>query len=304
MNGRPVLLHVGYVKTGSTWLQRNFTDNAALGLKELFRRGAVRDLVIAPYPLWYDVTPVRQAIAEGMAACREVGAVPVVTHERLTGSAVAGGYDAPILAQRLAELFPSGRVLLLFREQRDHLRSIYSEYVNGGGACSLETFTFPPLVAKVPLFDLRFLEFDRIIRVDHELFGERAVLALPFELFKRDPVAFCNRVLTFVGLDRVVDSLPTDPVRVSHGALTLTLLRHANLLFYRGNSNPAAPVHWPTGRRIARAVGRLVPRAVHDAVDRRRRRWIDQAIGDRFDESNRRTADLTRFDLGTFGYRV
>jgi hypothetical protein len=207
------------------------------------------------------------------------------------------------MATRLAELFPNGRVLLVFREQRSHLHSIYNEYVNGGGACSLEVFTFPPLVAKMPLFDLRFLEFHRLIRCYQGLFGASNVLALPFELFRRDPVDFCNSILAFMDLSPVAD-LPTEAERVSRGAAEIALTRYANLFFYRGNSNPAAPVHWPIARRVARGIGRVMPGGVDRVIDRRRRRWIEQAIGDRFGESNRRTAELSGFDLAAFGYSI
>ncbi len=188
------LLHIGYMKTGSTWLQTRVLNDPAAGLLALASREALTEILVRPSVLDYDAEAVRALVAGPLAVCEKRGLVPVISHERLSGNPISGGFDSTIVADRLAELFPMARVAIVIREQRSFLTSFYNEYVCGGGACSLASFLHPPPGAKLPLFNARFLEYHRLIEYYHEAFGRERVLVLPFETLARDRLAFCNRL--------------------------------------------------------------------------------------------------------------
>lgn len=298
---RPVLLHVGYMKTGSTWLQRHVTNNRADGFMEIANRKAIRELLIQPNDLWYDPAPFRRHIAARLDEARGLNLTPVVTQERLAGNPISGGIDSNSLALRLLDLFVDARVLIVIREQRSHLLSIYNEYVNGGGSCSLDSFLHPPPGAKLPLFDYRFLEFHRLIGRYQELFVHERVKVLPFELFRRDRDAFCREIYGF--MDRSFRGLmPGQALRPSMGAAAVQIRRRLNFLFCRDNSNPSAPWRVPGVARASGWMGKLVPGAVDRAILARQRARIARFVGDRYAESNRLTQLATGLPLADYGY--
>lgn len=297
------LLHVGYVKTGSTWLQKHLTNNESIGFREAADRRELTYRLIKPYLLWYDAEAFWQHVRPQMEWCQNASLVPVLTHERMAGNPISGGYDSTIIADRLVELFPEGRVLIVIREQRDHIRSIYNEYVSGGGACSFQRFIHPPKGAKIPLFDARFLEFHHLISYYQKLFGPERVLVLPFELFVRDGIAFCNKVIRFAGA-QPVSHVDTEVVRSSLGAATIALKRHTNFFLYRDDSNPAAPFHVSTIEKLIRRFDQWIPSPLHGYARERREREIEAAFHECYVASNHQTARLTGLDLAKFGYMV
>ena len=90
------------------------------------------------------------------------------------------------LAERLRATFPEARILLVFREQRALIRSMYSQHITDGGVESLGRFldTPEPRLGRKPSFNLAVYEFDRLIALYRQLFGPDQVLALPVELLE------------------------------------------------------------------------------------------------------------------------
>lgn len=297
------LIHIGYVKTGSTWLQRHLMNNQEAGFMEVATRASIVHYLIKPYILNYDPNPIKEEVNKLMRKCQENSLVPVVTHERLAGNPISGGYDGPIIADRLASLFPNGRILIVIREQRAHLRSIYNEYVNGGGSCSLAQFVCPPDGAKLPLFDFRFLEFHRLIEYYYSRFGHQNVLVLPFEFFVCKPLAFCNRISIFASA-KSLTSVPYTKERISKGMLAVALERYLNFFFYRDNSNPAAPFRIPLIKKIVRIIDVATPSIINQHLRQKSDIFTAQIIGERYKESNRKTSQYTNQSLEDFDYMV
>src|SRR5207249_4652293 len=91
----PVLLHVGYHKTGSGWLRRVFFCNPQTGFGWLGKdpgRHPIRRLVAAR-PLEFDAAAFRGEFEELARPLEEQGLFPVLSFERLTGHPDSGGYD-------------------------------------------------------------------------------------------------------------------------------------------------------------------------------------------------------------------
>ena len=64
----------------------------------------------------------------------------------------------------------------------------------------------------------------------------------------------------------------------------------------------ASPVFWRLGKRIDRLS--LAPRQAVDREEAKLRRTIEETVGDRYVESNRRTAELIGVDLGAYGWMI
>jgi hypothetical protein len=309
-----VILHIGYHKTATSWLQRHLFSNPRSGLQTIGKVGddhPVRQLVRA-HALGFDAAAHRARLETLLGPIREEGLVPVVSWERLSGHAVSGGFDSKELADRLHAVFPEGKVLAVIREQRGVIVSTYKQYVMAGGRARVEEFLEPPPSRnmRLPRFDLRFYEYEHLLGHYQSLFGRDAVLVLPYDQFTLQPADFVAAICAFAGRpasDRLLSSLPyRDVRRQSHTALELSIRRRGNA-FGRSELNPAPALDSKLLRRVMKtaehaARGRLVPERTRAKREASLRETVDRIVGDRFRESNRRTAELTGLDLAGYGW--
>src|SRR6266511_2043126 len=213
----PVLIHIGYHKTGTNWLQRHFFGDSRTGLQWVGKSGGdhpARQLVRAR-PLEFDAAASRAQFEPLLRRAGTEGLLPVVSYERLSGHPFSGGHDSKEIANRLKEVFPEAKVLVVIREQRSMILSTYKQYVKAGGPSSLPRFLAPPRSTsmRVPWFDLRQFEYEHLLRHYRAVFGEEAVLALAFDQFVRDPPAYVAAIGRFAGHpvdDELLASLPFD----------------------------------------------------------------------------------------------
>jgi hypothetical protein len=299
------LVHVGYHKTGTSWLQGVLADPRA-GFASFPRRDLLDRLVLAP-PFRFDREEVRAFFARAVAEARSKSLVTAFSHERLSGNPHSGGYDAPLLADRLADVFPGARILIVIREQKSMIASVYKQYVLEGGVQSLGSYLHPPRSgrARIPLFRFSFFEYDALVDHYQRRFGRERVLVLCFEELRRDARAFAARIASFAGLPPPGE-LSTAPVNVAPSALATALQRPANLLLVRDTLNPLGWSEDPRlhegVRRAVASLERLVPRSLRRMLDRRLSERVTVEVGDRYRESNRATRTLTGLDLARHGY--
>jgi hypothetical protein len=308
----PILLHIGYHKTGSRWLRFLFFGNPDTGFGWVDKSGPdhpVRRLVGAR-PLEFDAEASRAEFEPLLRRIVDAGLSPVVSFERFSGNPFSGGYDSKEIADRLAQVFPDARVLAVVREQRSMILSTYKQYVREGGALPVTKFMLPPTSRsmRVPWFDLRHFEYHHLLAYYGRLFGPERVLALPYEQFVADPRSFVEQIARFAGrpLDEAkLGSLPFDS-KTNPGppATAIAVRRWLNGLGVRSDLNPAPPLASPAFWRLGKRIDRLglAPHRTVAAEEEKLRRAIAETVGDRYVESNRRTSGLIGVDLGAYGW--
>ena len=313
-----VLLHIGYPKTGSGWLRRKFFADPRTGFGKIGKSGARHPVprLVAARPLEFDAAAARKEFDPFLQRVESQGLLPVVAFERLTGHPFSGGYDSKEIADRLRQTFPDGRVLVVIREQRSMILSTYSQYVREGGAWRLANFLDPPVTKsmRIPWFDFRHFEYHHLLRYYQHLFGRDSVLALTFEQFRADPAAFVSELARFAGRplgDGVLSSLPfAELSNPSPSPTAVEIRRRLNRLGWPADVNPT-PVF--TSEAITRPLKRigislsqsqLGPRQLNARREAALRRLVAEAVGDRYAESNRITAELTGVDLAAYGWTL
>ncbi len=313
----PVLVHIGYHKTGTNWLQRHFFGDSRTGLQWVGKSGGdhpARQLVRAR-PLEFDAAASRAQFEPLLRRAGTEGLLPVVSYERLSGHPFSGGHDSKEIANRLKEVFPEAKVLVVIREQRSMILSTYKQYVKAGGPSSLPRFLAPPRSTsmRVPWFDLRQFEYEHLLRHYRAVFGEEAVLALAFDQFVRDPPAYVAAIGRFAGHpvdDELLASLPFDArSNQALSAIEVAVKRRRNHLAMRSEVNPAPVFESRPLKRLVRLatsppIEALVPRRLAERSEASLRQEVAEIVGDRYRESNRATAELTGIDLGGYGWTV
>ena len=86
-----VLLHVGYHKTGSSWLQRRVFAAPESGFEWLGRPWQARQQIVAPHPLAFDPAAARAHYQPEIESAQAKGRIVVFSDERFSGNPHSGG---------------------------------------------------------------------------------------------------------------------------------------------------------------------------------------------------------------------
>lgn len=305
-----MLIHVGLMKAGSTWLQNHLFNNEDSGFGLVSPKIWYNRKITQPNELEFSPDECRAFFKEQIRAVEGKGQCPVLSSERFAGSIHSGGYDTALIARRLKVLFPDAKILLVIREQESIAPSVYKEYINEGGLGTIRNYFEPPYFPPhLPGFDFGFLEYDRLIRCYHGLFGAENVLVLPLEMLKTDPGEYASRIVSFAGCGKVPE-LPF--ARLENQALragTSAVRRCFNMLTLCSplNGHSFMALSYKQFKRInpaIRCLDTLLPGPVHGLVNTNWKKDIRRLLKGRYQESNRRTSKLIGIDLSDYGYEL
>jgi hypothetical protein len=216
------LLHIGYPKAGSTFLQRWFDTHPQLahrygalaGLRdmhELAREGTTRRSVL------YRVTS-----NEEFSAPRPDAGQERVDYKRPRELGVAESQDH--VCALLAGLFPNATVLIVTRGFRSMILSSFSQYVRTGGDVDLVQKLRPAEKGDEPqTTDL--WNYDRLIGVYQRAFGMEKVMVMPYELLRDDMGAFIGTLAGRLG----IEAIPASPRRVNESLSSTELYWYPRL---------------------------------------------------------------------------
>jgi len=303
---REPVIHIGYHKTATTWLQRRLFGREDLGYRRL-RLQQDGEFVTHLDDFEFDAERCRAQQEDALEACERDGLVPVFSHERLSGSPHSGGYDSRMLADRVLEVFPEARVLICIREQRAMILSCYAQYVKAGGPYSLHRYLHPR-TRRRPGFRFDYFAYDRLIAYYQERLGRNSVHVSCYEQLQDEPQVWIQDVTDFCGGEAPPASATDEVVNPSIGPTALATLRWLNPFVQPESVTGWSPVaiawlHRPA-TLLAKGIDHGAPRAADDLIRRRWRRRVDRDTQGRYEASNRRTAELTGLDLARWSYRL
>lgn len=230
-----VVIHIGWHKTASTYLQNGFFRQIGANFQPL---AAFPEGVRAPEGIesLIELVESRDAFSAGLlrkAVLPPSGdspALTVISHEEISGH--PHGYamiDPFVAARNLAAAFPRARIVAVIRNQFDYILSLYAYRVavRGHEYRSLSRFLEEDGAAGL----LRHLQYDRLIQEYVRLFGAANVLVLPLDMLRSDPGTFFVKLSDFMGVPNASapDSRPANTG--TRQAMLLVLLRPLNWLF-------------------------------------------------------------------------
>lgn len=298
-----LLIHPGFHKTGTTWLQEElFTDQRLF--RSLLSAQQIDDLIVRPHDFRFDAAAVETEIGNLVRATPD-DIVSVISSEILVGNPIFGARDGMQLANRLAKVARNAKILLTIRNQRSVLRAIYQQYVKRGGTLTPDDFFGPAPEPGYFGFSTDGIAFDRYAVHYAELFGADNVMILPQELLAQDPDQFFLHIVQFA-----TGSPPPPDVKVSNkrGA-GVSPPMGGTPLFRLANHIRRTPIH-PGGPRWLSPIGNLVFRAGYRQrlFSQRYLREVEAAIARHFAvdfaPANRILQRYCPVELAKLGYPV
>jgi hypothetical protein len=227
------IVHIGYHKTATTWLQTHFFPSVRN--YRFAGKAALESAILNEHALAYDPADARARLLQGETAPANV----ILSHEAFSGTPHVGGLQGfyPTgMAQRLRATLPESRIVVILRNQIDIVPTAYKQYVRVGGTHRIDRYIHAAerqMVGvhkprKIPSFSLDHFNFDRLIGLYEELFGRERVHVFLYESFKHDPRAFLSDMAERLDFDVDVADLPLAAENVSFRRNTLAMARLLN----------------------------------------------------------------------------
>lgn len=254
------LIHIGYHKTATTWMQAQFfTPEHGFGM--LADHQEIHDRVTRPHGLVFEPGPMQALIAERAAALPGAH-VPVVSSEILSGHPFHGGRQSDEYAHRLHAIAPGAKVLISIRAQLKILPSVYMQYLLRGGTMPCDMFFDGTHWPGFHRFDPVHFEYHRLVALYQRLFGAENVHVLTQESLGADQEGACARLAEFAGAGayRGLSEAARSARGVSYPEYAVPVLRRINYIQHSVvNPRPVVSVGFtPAG--LYRAAGYVLRR--------------------------------------------
>lgn len=308
------LVHIGFHKTASTWLQRELfhfdselfcplspdrNPNSGKFIGKHFVRN--RELyLLSSFDM--NTAVIHQQIEAALAKIDPGDRVPVISYERLSGNPHASSFDARIIADRIRAAFPAARIFCVIREQKDMILSTYFQYLKIGGTDSARGYLTRSYDGRRPGFSPAAFNYLELIGYYREIFPPDNVLVLPYEMLRDTPGGFLQRLGEFTGTD--LDGL-ADRATVSHNPRRADFLvprfPFLNLFRCQSSVNGYSPLCLPGGEFVLDGLDSLT-QVSNRKHQRRVKRQVEAIIGDRYAVANREVSDIIGIDLSRYGY--
>lgn len=312
-----LLIHIGFHKTGTSYLQKLIFNDTAGGFRTPVNRHLLRDMFVQTDPFTFDAAVARGLFLPQLEQTVAEHLVPVLTHEQFSGQPAGNGYglrrrerevSRKEVADRLHASFPEARVLIVIREQRAMIRSIYKWLVCGWeGRLSARIDQFldqSPLDRGFsPLFHFGYLEYHWVVWYYRHLFGESSVLTLPYEWLGADPAAFVNRIRQFMYLPPT-EEVPRAYVNAGKSAATCQVKRWLNRILVSPNRPGTISGSEQWAASFVKKLNRHLPAAIHSASEKALSQQIERLVAGVYAESNEKTSIMTGIDLAALGYEM
>ena len=306
---RPVLFHVGFHKTGTTWMQeRVFVPQ--MGFRPLMSHQEVRELITGPNRLEFDPEPARSFISESTDGLRSDSGVQfVLSSELLCGNPFSGNRECADFAHRIAEIDVPTKILITVREQLSMITATYAQYVRRGGTLTIDQF-----LDRAPVgfegFSPSVFCYDRVVSLYQRLIGKENICVVPREAILRDRLKELNHIRSFCGLEPLpeLDARLETRVNTSTPEWLLPLDRRLNG-FRRSAANPNPIVNIGRAASGLSKVGEVVMHRVglrSEVSERSASAIVRDRFSDYFRPSNNRLQELVgpRYSFSDLGYRL
>lgn len=312
---RKTLIHIGYQKTASTWLQTQFFNHPDLRFNTPFTSREIKEKIIHPHAFLFDPTLLQTFLEERVSAIPDNETLLIST-ESISGSFFSDGSDAFERANRIKTLFPDATILINIREQQAMLRSSYKHYVKVLGTLSIKEWLNASnrnTKAKLAIFNPIRYQYHYLISHYQSLFGRNNVLVLPCEQLWQSPELFAQKIADFAEIDLPITV--RENLHYQHrsnkglSAFTANTKRHINRFFMYDaslNPKPLLPLNIDndTLKHLAYRLDRRLPKNIKLRSEKKLSNIIEQWTEHTFQESNRITMELTGLKLNDYGYDI
>ena len=299
------LIHIGYQKTGSTFLQFN-VFNESYGFYNPFDRysSEVVQKLIITNPFEFNGHQTQKYFSKKFRDAEKDNLCPVISAEDLSGHLVAYRTYEKEVSLRLKETFPEAKILIIVRKQQSIIKSAWRHYLRNKGPQPLSRFIGKQYMKDgfSPILRLDKLKYDLTVNQYQNLFGRENVLVLPFELLKLDQKEYIKKILEFSEVEPKEQQELYEPANLSPRAIELLVFNKLGFFMHKDTLGEKTYLLEKIINKFSILARLITPESVNKRIEKSWDTYIEEMTRDYYCDSNRNLSTLTGLDLANFGY--
>lgn len=195
----PVVFHIGFHKTGTTWLQNSyFADGDSFNLLSDAAR-PWDDPILRQLIATSNADFNRETLEHLIQLKYKKNKLNIISAERLSGHPISGGHDAQQIAERIHSRPAKDRIVITTRQVNSFCGSVYKQMIREGYCGTANTFFLGGHWKTLGTTKDYFLQ-EKTITFYKNKFGDENVLVLSFEEFKKDKLSYIKKLNDFLGI--------------------------------------------------------------------------------------------------------
>lgn len=297
-----LVFHIGYHKTGTSWLQQVYFP-AHPGIHSICDSRKPWDdeflqALIGASDRKFNAAKCQDLLLNRVndIQVEQDKSVILVSAERLSGHPFSGGHDSLRIAERIYACAPEARIFCVVRNQLDMISSIYKQLIAEGLPGRLDDLLHAQHWKGVG-FDVGFYEYDLMVEKYHSVFGVEHCRIIPYEFMCSDLTGYLKCLCEFFRIAEMMQPKTEDIVNKSLPSRGLDAFRRLNY-FRRSELNPF-PM-FTLNNQLYTSLTRVLG-FVYGALPGRRSFLNDQQqawIKEYYRASNSRLNTMLGFDVG------
>ncbi len=227
-----IVCHIGFPKTGTTYLQKqvfpkikyiNYVDWTQVNQIKI-----LLDNIINQDDSYYN----KDASQRQLMDFQKMDLNMLLSYEPLTGHHIRTQFPNRTQIARRLKALGINKIIITIRNQTDVLESTYKQYIKSGGVLKISNF-FDWNNNSMPYFYRDYFNYERIIDLYVEIFGQENVLVIQYEDIFTDRAKFDRQLAPFLNLNQLeLEDLSPVKVNKSLSNLNTKLLRIINHFTY------------------------------------------------------------------------
>lgn len=199
------VIHIGYHKTASTFLQNNLFPY--IDVNYAFMANRNRDILNNIETKDFKIELHNEYMNELFGEKKYN--VDLISHEALSGFPDGKRPEASfIIADNLKKIYPDAKILIVLRNQFDYILSFYTYRVAVKGEEYRSFKIFLKKAEKKGLF--KKMIYHELVDYYIKLFGHENILLIPMEVLRSDENTFLKDITNFIGvpLPKIISNTP------------------------------------------------------------------------------------------------
>ncbi len=301
------LLHIGYAKTGSTFLQFNIFK-PDYGFYNAFDQhfAQVIQRFILCNSFTYDAVATLKYFKDKYAVAKSQGLKPVISAESLSGQLFANNNIEKAISLRLKETFPDAKILIVIRNQKAIIKSAWKHYLRNNGAQTIDRFIRKEGIKQgfTSILNMDRFQYHFLVKQYQKLYGKENVLVLPFELLKINQKEYVNKILAFSGTCKEFKEDIYPPANVARTPVELFIRHKIGFYMNVDRYGDKKVFLQKVLDKVCPLVAKITPDCVNKSIDKSWDRYLDLLIDGYYQDSNNILAEITGLDLKEYHYEI
>ncbi len=204
VNNNKVYIHLGLHKTGSTFFQKKFypmySEFNYKHLRDASTLSEFNQYILRENALTFSLEHAKTLFYKHLSPNETEQGILTLCEEQFSGFPLQDALNRKMIFDRLLAFFPNANFVIVLRNQKDFVKSMYAEYLKKGGTATLKNF----LTRKDSTLNfsrgsyLKYFDYYNCIK---NRVTEKKVKVLYYEDLNYNPELFFNELNSFFNLN-------------------------------------------------------------------------------------------------------